>query len=183
MMPAEREPAFLERLLPQRLAVEEQQVEGVEHGALGPVTVEVGLQFGERGSAAIVEDHRFAVDDGRADLQRRGGAGDRRKARRPVVAVAGADRRLAAGDVGRDAIPVPLDLVHPLRADRRLVDERRQARPDPLRQRLVEQPGLAGVGRLGDDCAIGDDIARRVGLSLDWAPRWRSHRATMAGAS
>ena len=44
----ELEPARIQRLGPERLAVEEQQVEGVEHRALGPVLIEVGLQFGER---------------------------------------------------------------------------------------------------------------------------------------
>ena len=70
------------------------------------------------------------------------------------------NKRLAIGDVGGDAIPIPFDLVHPSRADRWLLDKGRQARPDPLRQRLVEEPGLARVAGLRDDGTTGGGLAR-----------------------
>ena len=51
-------------------AAEEHQIEGIEYRLLGPVLVEVGLQIGERGATAIVENHRLAVENGRANVKR-----------------------------------------------------------------------------------------------------------------
>lgn len=62
-------------------------------------------------------------------------------------------------------MPIPLDLMHPLCADRRLVDEHRQTRFDPTRQRRVEEPGLARVDRLRDDCAPRSALGDGVGLA------------------
>ena len=45
--PGERISPLFERLLAQHLAVQEKQVEGVEHRALRPVLRQVSLQFGE----------------------------------------------------------------------------------------------------------------------------------------
>ena len=53
--PGERFSPLLERLLPQRLAVEEQQVEGVEHRALRAVARQIGLQLGEARASLVVQ--------------------------------------------------------------------------------------------------------------------------------
>lgn len=83
---------------------------------------------------------------------------------RPVVAVASADRRFAVGDICRDAVAVPLDFVDSPRPDRWLVDQRRQTRLDPTRQRHVEQTGLARVGRLRDNGTPRRALVDGVGL-------------------
>lgn len=52
------------------LAVEEEKIESVEHRAFGLVLIEGGLKLGKRRPAALVKTDRFAVDHGRAHLQR-----------------------------------------------------------------------------------------------------------------
>ncbi len=84
-----------------------------------------GLQLREVGAPLLIQDDGLTIDYGGARLKAGQSGGDRREASGPVVAVAGAYHGLAGGKVGGDAVAVPLDLVHPLRADRRLVDERR----------------------------------------------------------
>ena len=69
---------------------------------------------------------------------------------------------LPSSTYSRDPVAVPLDLMDPLRTRRRRIDERRQARAHPSRQRRVEQARLAQVDRLGDDGAVGDTLCGRV---------------------
>ena len=132
---------LLERLLPQILAVQEQQVEGVQDGTVRAMAIKIACSSANKDRPRS-PDHRLAVVEGRAHLQACGRRGDRRETCRPVAAVAGADRRLPIGDIGGDAVAIPFDLMDPLRPNRRLVDEGWQAGPHPFQQRLIEQAGL-----------------------------------------
>ena len=110
----------------------------------------------------------------------RDSAGDRWEALCPVVAVAGAYRRLTGADVSRHAssvlrslgeglrgcfgmkvdaaVAVPLDLVDPERSYWRLVDEDRQTPLDPLPDRLVEEAGLSRIALLRDQDIAGNPL-------------------------
>jgi hypothetical protein len=68
-----------------------------------------------------------------------------------VVAVPRAEPHVASGDVGQNAVPVPLNLVDPVLAARRVVDERRQAGLGSLRQFGVEEAGLARIDQFIDN--------------------------------
>jgi hypothetical protein len=91
---------------------------------------------------------QFAIEIGLARPDRRHGRGDRRVFLGPVEPSAGQQLYRAAIEAGVHAVAVELDLVQPLVAFRRRVDELGQLRRDPLRQ------------------------GRRV-----WTPRYRPHHA------
>src|SRR5690606_19966784 len=94
----------------------------------------------EAGRAVVGQHHDLAIDPGRRHIQLANGPGQVRQARGPVVAIAGIQPRLAIFQAGQDAIAVVLDLVQPVAAARRTVDQGGELRLEFLGQ----VGGLAG---------------------------------------
>ena len=105
--------ALLEGRAPQVLAVEEQEVEGDQHGPVAAALAEGDAQGPEVRDTALL-DHCLAVDIRRSDLQLRGGLGDGREALGPIEAVARQERDSAVVDAHHEPVAVPLELVQPL---------------------------------------------------------------------
>src|SRR5262249_5300874 len=80
---AQRGLAHLQRIAPQVVAIELDQIEGVEEYA--SVSALVANKI-ERGHAVVVASYRFAIDDARARAQARQRFDDQREATREVVA-------------------------------------------------------------------------------------------------
>ena len=98
------------------VVVEEVEDEVGERVALA--FVERGLQRGEGGDAAVVEDDDFAIEREFVGGEGGDGVGDGAHAVGPVEAFAGEELDACAGLAGLDAVAVELDLVEPARRRR-----------------------------------------------------------------
>ena len=128
--------AFDQRRSGEIVAVEVEEVEGVEDHALGPAGLQGLLQAGEDRHPGFVLDHHLAVDQRRAELQLFQSGSDAAELRRPVQTLAGEELDPVSVDTGLQAVAVELDLVDPFVALRglggrggkaRLQEDREQA--------------------------------------------------------
>lgn len=129
--------ALAERLPPQVMPVEIEQVEGEEEDFAwimqARFPAKSALQCAEIGSPFLVKHDRLAVDDHglMPELTRLGR--DRGEAARPVVAAARDDTHPPRLYVNRETVSVPLHLKGPLRTFGRLIDEHCHTRLDARR--------------------------------------------------
>src|SRR5262245_3372533 len=114
----ERGLADLKRIAPQVVAVQLDQVEGVEEYALVSALVTDEI---ERGNAVVIAGDSFAVDDAGAGAQACQRLDDQRKAAGEVITRTAIEPHLRAVLAGNDAEAVVFDLVQPLAARRQLV--------------------------------------------------------------
>ena len=176
-----------ERLLEQRLAVEQrrpgeieafaiEQVEGEIAEAVAAAGFQIGLEIVETGKAVLVLDDDLAVDQRRAEAELAERGGDRAEAIGPVERLAGGEPHRAPVDARLHAVAVVLDLVNPFRPARRPLARRRQAGRHEGRQQLlaravdfrnVGQRALARLGGGGARRVVGAHVARRRR-----APHW-----------
>ncbi len=126
--------AHLERLAPQVVAVELQEIEGDENDVL---VVAAMPQHLKARHPVLIAAHRLAIDQAAARLQLVHGLDDERVAGRPVMPVPGqqpdADRHGIAPR--HQPIAVVLDLMHPVRPDRRSLARGWQAGLDEAGER------------------------------------------------
>ena len=123
----ERGFAALNWLAAQILAVEFEEIEGEEEGVR---LVATAAQDVEPGQPALVAADDLAVDQAGADLEVVHGLDDERKAARPIVAAPRDQPDADRTAPGHEPETVVLDLVDPVRARRRAVGRRREARLD-----------------------------------------------------
>ena len=116
-------------------AVEVEKIEQEEDEGGGIAAVGRQLDHAEGGDAVGADAAQLAVEIGLAGTERVHRRGDRRIFVRPVEPGARQQFHRAAVEARMHAVAVVLDFVEPLIAVRRRVDEFRQLRPDPLRQR------------------------------------------------
>ena len=95
------------------MAVEVEEVEDEVGEGWRCAFVEGGLQVGEGGDAAVVEDDDFAVEGELVGGEGGDGVGDGAHAVGPVEAFAGEELDAGAGLAGLDAVAVELELVEP----------------------------------------------------------------------
>ena len=107
----ERGLADRKRIAPQVVAVQFDQVEGVEKDA--PVSALVTDEI-ERGDAAVIAGDGFAIDDARPRAQMGQRIDDQREAAGEIVARAAIEPHPLAVLAGNDAEAVVLDFVQPL---------------------------------------------------------------------
>jgi hypothetical protein len=113
----ERGLADLKRIAPQVVAVQFDQVEGVEEYALVSALVTDEI---ERSNAVVIAGDSLAIDDAGARAQACQGLDDQREAVGEVVARTAVEPHLRASLAGNDAEAVMLDFVQPLAAGRQL---------------------------------------------------------------
>src|SRR5262249_22952678 len=111
----ERGLADLKRIAPQVVAVQLDQVEGVEEYALVSALVTDEI---ERGNAVVIAADSFAIDDARARAQARQRLNDQREAAGEVIARTAVEPHPLAILAGDDTKAVVLDLMQPLAARR-----------------------------------------------------------------
>src|SRR5262249_35819086 len=111
----ERGLADPKRIAPQVVAVQLDEVEGVEKDA--PVSALVTDEI-ERGHAAVIAGDSLAIDDSAARAQACQRLDDQREAMGEVVARTAVEPHPRASLAGNDAKAVVLDLVQPLAAGR-----------------------------------------------------------------
>ena len=146
--------ALLERDIQQRLPVEVEQVECLEHERdrpPGPAGADPLLQQAEVRPTVVVERDHLAVHDGLARLDPRWRRQEAREVGLRVVAVAREQTHLAVADDGLHAVPVPLDLEQPVLVTERLRGQGREHRLDVARHRSLAGAGqvdLRGRGRV-----------------------------------
>ena len=116
------------------LAVAMQQVEDEIHQPRRVARVGRGLDHAERRDAVGKHAAQFTVEISLARVERRHRRGDRRIFMGPVEPGAGQQFHRAAIEPGVHAVTVEFDLVEPLIALRRRVDELGELRRDPFRQ-------------------------------------------------
>jgi len=109
----ERGLAYLERIAPQVVAVQLDEIEGVEEYALVSAVVPDEI---ERGNAVVVASNRLPIDDAGARAQASQRLDDQREAAREVIAGTAVEPHLRAVLAGNDAEAIVLDLVQPLAA-------------------------------------------------------------------
>src|SRR5262249_53896671 len=131
--------ADLKRITPQVVAVQFNEVEGVEEDALvrALVTDEI-----ERCNAILIAGDSFAVDDARARAKPCQRLDDQRKTMCEVVARTAVEPHLRASLAGNDAEAVVLDLVQPLAAGWQFIGFSWEARRDePGRESTLQHAG------------------------------------------
>src|SRR6516164_7753030 len=106
----ERGLADLKRIMPQVVAVQLDQVEGVQERAV--IMAAVANEI-ERGNAVVIAGDSFAVDDAGARAQPGERINDQREAVSEIIARAAVEPHLRASLAGNDAEAVVLDLVQP----------------------------------------------------------------------
>src|SRR5262245_6150312 len=137
--------ADLKRIAPQVVAVQFDQVEGVQERAV--ITAAVANEV-ERGNAVVIAGDSFAVDDAGARTQACQRLDDQRETMGEVIAGAAVEPHLRAILAGTDAKAVVLDLVQPLAAGRQLIGFGWKARRDePGRQGTLKHAKLNTVGQ------------------------------------
>ena len=134
---------------PQRLrfeigAVEMHEIEDIEHHAVVSAVLEIFLQQRKAGNAVGTFRYQFAVDQRGLGWQVGDSFGNGRKLFGPVEAAAREQLHLAAVEPSLDAIAVEFNLVDPVVAVRRVVDERGQTRFDKCGQGAVPCRRLCG---------------------------------------
>ena len=112
--------AVLERIRPQVLAVELQDVESPEESVRRSLRLEPGTDSKIRRAPPCLD--QLPVDHGRADAQFRQSRANRRRAARPVAAAGGEQARLAAVEHRDGAAAAMHGLMPPLRPSRRPSD-------------------------------------------------------------
>jgi len=128
----ERSPADLKRITAQVVAVQLDEVEGIEEDALVSALVPDEI---ERGHAVVIAGDSFAVDDAGARAQACQRLDDQREAAGEVVPRTAIEPHLRANLAGDYPKTVVLDLVQPLAAGGQLVGFGWEARRDePGRQ-------------------------------------------------
>src|SRR5260221_8782125 len=126
---------------PEEVAVAEiEEVEAVIDERAGLAVRKRLLQGGKPRLAVGGERDDLAVEHRLVNRQRGHDGGDLGEFSRPVETVAGEQGRLAARQPRQDAIAVELDLVQPVVAARRVIDQRRQLRLGRARQRRLARP-------------------------------------------
>src|SRR5262249_50054541 len=110
--------ADLKRIAPQIVAVQLDEVEGVEKDALVSALVPDEI---ERGDAVVIAGDSLAIDDAGAGAPPGEGLDDQRKATGEVVARTAIEPHSRAVLAGNDAKAVVLDFVQPLAAGRQLI--------------------------------------------------------------
>src|SRR6185437_7043633 len=100
------------------VAVEVEEVEDEVGQGEALALVEGGLEVGEGGDAAIVENHDLAIEGELVGGESGDGVGDSAHAVSPVQSFAGEELNARAGFAGLDAVTVEFDLVQPVRAVR-----------------------------------------------------------------
>ncbi|TCR68184.1 hypothetical protein EV560_10210 [Bosea sp. BK604] len=121
----EERAALVEPQLAQVVAVEIEQVEGIERrggrSQLAARAAERLLQGEEIGSALGIEHDSFAIDDRAVDAEQTGSLRHGREAVAPVMAAACDDPDLTAGfGMDGEAIAIPFHLIGPVGPFRRL---------------------------------------------------------------
>ncbi len=152
------------------------QVEAVEIEQVEHEIDEVGgrrsrqrvLQRLEAAAPLLIERHDFAVEPRGLHRQARGRARNRRKVRGPVLSIARDHPRRAFGNAAQHPVAVVLDLVDPVRADGRVLDQRRELGFDEIGKRRLARAGhLADAGqrfRLRDGAGFDVRRDRLVGM-------------------
>jgi hypothetical protein len=123
----ERSLAHVKRLAPQVVAVQFDQVEGVEEDARVVASVADAI---EARHAVVAATHRLAVDDAGARAQADEGLDDQREAVGQVVAGTAVEAKASAILARDDAEAVVLDLVQPVLAGGRCLGLCGEARGD-----------------------------------------------------
>src|SRR5215467_2776826 len=121
----ERGLANLKRIAPQVIAVQFDQVEGVQERAV--IMAAVANEI-ERGNAVVIAGDSLAVDDAGARAQACQRLDDQREAAGEVIARTAVEPHLRASLASNDPKAVMLDLVQPLAAGRELVGFGRKVR-------------------------------------------------------
>ena len=114
----ERRLARLQRLGPQVLAVQFEEVEGVEEDMLAGRLAPQPLEHRE---PIVIAGDRLAIDQAGTHLEPVNGLDDERIARSPVVPIAGQQADAGWVSARHQAIAVMLDLVNPVRPGRSAV--------------------------------------------------------------
>jgi glucose-6-phosphate dehydrogenase assembly protein OpcA len=109
------------------VAIEFDEVESIEEYALVRALVADEL---ERGNAAVIASHRFAIDDAGARAQARQRFDDQREAVGEVIAGAAVEPHALAILAGNDAEAVVLNLMQPRPAGWQLIGFGGEARRD-----------------------------------------------------
>jgi hypothetical protein len=135
----ERVLAVHKRIRSQVVAIQFDQVEGIEEDALVSAVITDEI---ERGNAIVIAGNRLAIDDARARAQPSERLNDQREAMGEVIARTAIQPHLWAFLAGNDAEAVMLDLVQPLAARRQLCGFDWQARRD--------EPGREGTLQHGE---------------------------------
>ncbi len=136
----ERGLADLKRITPQVVAVQLDEVEGVEEYALVSAVVADEI---ERGNAVVIASDSFASDDAGARAQAGQRLDDQREATREVIAGAAIEPHSWAVLPGNDSEAVVLDLVQPLAAGGKLIGFGGKARRnEPRREGALQHGGL-----------------------------------------
>ena len=114
----ERGLADLKRIAPQVVAVQLDEVEGVEEDALVSAVVTDEI---ERGNAVVIASDRFAIDDARARAQAGQRLDNQREAVGEIIAGAAIEPHPRPVLAGNNPKAIVLDLVQPLAAGGQLV--------------------------------------------------------------
>ena len=123
----ERGLAHLKRIAPQVVAVQFDQVEGVEEYAVVSAVVTDEI---ERGNTVVIAGDGFTVDDAGARAQACQRLDDQRETTGEIVARTAVEPHPLAVLAGNDAEAIVLDLVQPLAARRQFVGFGRETRRD-----------------------------------------------------
>src|SRR5262245_14116559 len=110
--------ADLKRIAPQVVAVEFDEVEGVEEYSAGSAVVTDEI---ERGNAVVIAGDSFAVDDAGAGAQAGQRLDDQREAMGEVITRTAVEPHLRVLLAGNDAEAVMLDFMQPLAAAGQLI--------------------------------------------------------------
>src|SRR5262245_53062871 len=142
----ERGFADLKRIAPQVVAVQFNEVEGVEEDALVSALVPDEI---ERSNAVVIAGDSFAIDDAGARAQACQCLDDQREAAGEIVAGTAIEPHPLAVLAGNDAKAIVLDLVQPLAAGRQLIGFGWKARRDePGREGAHTQHNAAYLGTI-----------------------------------
>ena len=141
----ERGLADLKRIASQVVAVQLDEVEGVEEGA--PVSALVTDEI-ERGNAVVIAGDSLAIDDAGARAEACQRLDDQREATGEVIARTAIEPHSRAVLAGNNAEAVVLDLMQPLAAGRQFIGFGRKARRDePGGQGTLQHVGTNKVAR------------------------------------
>lgn len=139
-------PSLAQRPLSKVMAVEVEQIEGIESGfgrrTFAAPSTQRFLQGAEIGRSPLVEHNSLAIEDRAIDTELQRVMSNRRKAGRPIMAASGDDPHLLTRDMDGETISVPLHLEGPIISSRRLSRKQCKARLDPLGHRVDEEVAL-----------------------------------------
>ena len=138
--------ALQQGLRPQVVAVEMQEIEGVEDQLFGPAALQRLLQSRNAGHAGRILHGDLAVEDRLSAAQALEGTGQVPVVACPVEAVAGDQPHAFLLDIGHRAIAIELDLMQPVVAHRRRSPQGGELRADDGGQRCQAGRRWASVG-------------------------------------